>query len=252
MPVPRSITSPRSLLLGAAVNLVAACSSGDTAPEEMGRDAGVGMTGPDSGQMTEELPRVPGYCNAPIEGTGTVPIETEYLAKVVSCENGQASLEALKAQAVSARSYLYYKLDVDGFIGDGQGDQVFSCNNAPNADHFRAVEETSGEVLTHKGTQVAAFYVAGALQTAPSCRGGTADATNTERFVTYNQGLSGDALIQTTLGFVHTENHANRGCMSQNGSACLSDGGWTYRDILPFYYGEDIVLSKGIGDCIIE
>ena len=32
-------------------------------------------------------------------------------SRVITCENGNADLEALKAQAVSARSYLYYRLE---------------------------------------------------------------------------------------------------------------------------------------------
>jgi len=232
-------------LLPALLILTLAC--GDDV-ESMGMDAGPEQ--PDA--QTLEFPRVPGYCTASVDGLGPIAVETDYLAHVVSCENGLASFEALKAQAVSARSYLYYKLDVDGSIGDGQGDQVYTCGNPPTSEHLRAVAETEGQVLTYMGTQVAAFYVAGALQDAPTCRGGTADATNTERYVTYNEGRSGDQLIQTSLGFVDPGNHANRGCMSQNGSDCLSDEGWTYLEIIPFYYGEDIVVSKGMGDCISE
>ncbi len=199
---------------------------------------------------TKQFP-LTAYCQAMVVGTGMVDVETNYLPSVVTCENGAASLEALKAQAVSARSYLYYRLDRTGDINDGTNDQVYSCGREPTANAIAAVEATSGIVLQYQGTQVAAFYVAGSKQDPPECRGGTDDPTNTERFVTYNQGKSGDQIEQTTLGFVSPGNHANRGCKSQNGADCLSDDGWLYDDILRFYYGEDIEMVTAEGDCII-
>jgi hypothetical protein len=192
------------------------------------------------------------YCTANVIGTGNVDVETDYIPNVINCENGAASLEALKAQAVAARSYLYYRLDRTGDIADGTNDQVYSCNRTPSAAAVAAAEATSGQVLQYQGTQVAAFYVAGSLQDPPECRGGMNDPTNTERFVTYNQGKSGDEIEQTTLGFVDPSNLANRGCKSQNGADCLSDDGWAYGDILRFYYGEDIELVTAEGACVVS
>ena len=191
------------------------------------------------------------FCVATVQGIGDVEVETDYLAHVVNCENGAAGFEALKAQAVSARSYLYYKLGRGGSIMDGTGDQVYTCGREPGPEHFRAVEETSGEVLQYAGTQVAAFYVAGARQEPPDCRGGADDPTSTEHYVTYNEGLSGDGITQTMLGWVDPGNYANRGCMSQNGSHCLAGLGWRHDDILRFYYGEDIELVRAEGACVI-
>jgi len=190
------------------------------------------------------------YCTAHVIGVGDVAVESDYLPSVVNCENGAASFEALKVQAVAARSYLYYKLDLYGEVSDGTGDQVYSCGREPGTEHTLAVEATSGEVLRYQGAQVAAFYVAGAKQDPPACSGGTDDPTNTERYVTYNQGKSGDAIEQTSLGWVDPGNKANRGCSSQNGADCLSDDGWVYDDILRFYYGEDIEIVRAEGACI--
>lgn len=208
--------------------------------------AGCGVNEPVGGRRAP----LTAYCTATVEGRGEVDVETDYLPHVVNCENGGAAFEALAAQAIAARSYLYYELDRAGSIGDGTGDQVYTCGREPSEDHYRAVEATSGIVLQYMGTQVAAFYVAGALQEPPDCRGGTDDPTNTERYVTYNEGKSGDGIDQTTLGFVDPTNHANRGCMSQNGSHCLAGLGWPHRDILRFYYGEDIEMVQAEGDCI--
>jgi len=46
------------------------------------------------------------YCSVTVRGVGTLDVETDYLPHVIACENGAASFEALRAQAVSARSYM--------------------------------------------------------------------------------------------------------------------------------------------------
>lgn len=190
------------------------------------------------------------YCQAMVQGTGLVDVETDYLPNVVNCENGAAAFEALKAQAVAARTYLYYKLDTSGSVADGTSDQVYSCGREPRPEHYEAVEATRGIVLQYMDETIAGFFVAGARQSPPSCMGGTDDPTNTERYVTYNEGRSGADLIQTPLGFVHPDNLFNRGCMSQNGTHCLAEAGWPWQDMMPFYYGEDIELVQTEGPCI--
>jgi hypothetical protein len=191
-------------------------------------------------------------------GTVTVPVETDYIPNVVQAENGNASLEALKAQAVAARSYMYYKLNNQGWISDGTEDQVYTPagqsgpgGSAPTANQLLAASSTEREILRYNNTQVCAFYVAGQR---PSTSGtapfGVAEAgdsgnTATEPYVTYNRGQTGTGanFEQTTLGFVSPTNYANRGCKSQNGADFLSDNGWNYVDILRFYYGADIRLE---------
>jgi hypothetical protein len=216
----------------------------------------VGACSPDVGSRTQALDA---YCTAMVNtpvGARMIDVETDYLPHVISCENGAADQAALEAQAVAARSYLYYRLDRTGDIGDGQGDQVYTCSRPPNANHVAAAADTAGLVLRYPpdtaATQVAAFYVAGAFPDPTTCRGGASDPTNTERYVTYNEGRSGADVMQTSLGFVSPTNHANRGCMSQNGSDCLSEQGRAFDEILRFYYGEDIVIERAVGPCVPE
>ncbi|MBE7448318.1 MAG: hypothetical protein HS111_05370 [Kofleriaceae bacterium] len=215
--------------------------------------AALAACSPDLGTRSQALDA---YCTATVNTAGgpvMVDVETDYLPRVVNCENGAADQAALEAQAVAARSYLYYRLDRTGDIGDGQQDQVYTCGRTPGPQHAQAVAATAGLVLRYPpataATQVAAFYVAGAFPTA-DCTGGASDPTNTERYVTYNEGRSGTDVIQTTLGFVSPSNHANRGCMSQNGADCLSEQGRTFEQILRYYYGEDIVLERAVGPCV--
>lgn len=210
-------------------------------------------SGPESGENTGiSSAALDAYCTATVNGVGDLDVETDYLAHVVHCENGGAPLESLKAQAVAARSFLYYKLAKSGSINDGTGDQVYTCASGPDADDMEAVKETSGIVLQYKSTQVCAFFVAGGNASPPSCEGTGSDPTNTEKYVTYNAGLSGPDIHQSTIGFVDPSNYANRGCMSQLGSRCLADQGNSFDAILKFYYGDDIDFVQATGTCITE
>ncbi len=190
------------------------------------------------------------YCTANVIGVGSLDTENDYLPHVVQCEDGGGGLEALKAQAVAARTYLYYKMSSSGSIMDGQGDQVYSCGRTPTAQQVQAVHDTSGQVLQYMGTTIAAFFVAGAYQSPPGCSGGTNDPTGTEGDVTYNEGLSGSNITQSPLGWVNPGNKENRGCMSQNGANCLASAGQSYDQILKFYYGADISIVTAQGSCV--
>ncbi len=187
-------------------------------------------------------------CTADVNGVGTVDVETDYLPHVVHCENGGAPLESLKAQAVAARTYLYYKLQTSGSIDDGHGDQVYTCASEPDDVDREAVAETSGIVLQYESTTIAAFFVAGGAASPPKCIGSS--SASTEKYVTYNAGLSGDAIEQSSIGYVSPKNYANRGCMSQLGSRCLANEGNSFDVILQFYYGSDIVFTQATGTCI--
>ncbi len=204
---------------------------------------------------------VTGFGNVPTEGTSS----RAYVANVIQAENGLASFEALKAQAVAARTFAYFKMQGQGFIDNGTNDQVYEINgNAPGSIHFAAAQATEGEILwvrdnigTPADVLIAAFYVAGSIPSASRpfdfdnpgiiVTPANPDATNTERFVTYTyaNGLFGGNNIGTTLGFQGTPNNPNwpnRGAHSQNGADYLSDNSVNYLDILKYYYGSDIQI----------
>lgn len=202
-------------------------------------------------------PAVDAHCTVQVDtaaGPRVVDVEVDYLPRVIACENGAAAYGALQVQAISARSYLYYRLARTGSIGDGTGDQVYTCPRPPTADHVQAAAETAGLVLRYPpdtaAVQVAAFYVAGARPDPITCRGGGSDPTATERHVTYNEGRSGLDVVQTSLGLINPMNLANRGAMSQRGSDCLAEQGRAYEDIVRFYYGEDIAITRALGACV--
>lgn len=207
-------------------------------------------TGSTASELAAPLPEA--FCTAIVDGVGEVDTEGDYLPNVVNCENGGAGLEALKVQAIAARSVLYYAMGTSGSICDGSGCQVYSCSKTPSALHIQAVEETSGVYLAYNGNVTYAAYRSGDADTAPpSCIG-----PDDQSAITYNEGKSGTDVEQTGSLYVHDPDDAgygtNRGCMSQNGAACLEDSlGYDYRQILQFYYGQDIELLQAPGGCIL-
>ncbi len=194
------------------------------------------------------------HCQIQVTGQGLLDMEDDYLPHVIQCENGGANLEALKAQAIAARSVAYYSIETSGSICDSQGCQVYSCGATPSAIHHQAVDETSGVYLMYNNTLTYGFYVAGDNSTSPpSCVGVSG---STEGWVTYNEGRSGTDVEQTALGFIHQPGDngygQNRGCMSQWGARCLeNDNGYDHLGILRFYYGDDIITVQGEGSCVL-
>jgi len=191
------------------------------------------------------------FCTITVAGIGELDTEGDYLPHVITCENGGANLEALKAQAIAARSVAYYNMASAGSICDGQGCQVYSCGAEPQAVHYQAVAETSGLYLSYDATLTYGFYVAGDTDTAPpSCVGATG---STEHWITYNEGKSGPDVEQTELGFVGPPGFGqNRGCMGQWGARCLeNNNGYDYDMILRFYYGADIEIPQAPGPCVL-
>lgn len=217
--------------------------------------AGCGSAGDDAAapEPTPSPASFAAFCEIQVQGIGTIEMETDYLPHVIQCENDGAGPESLRAQAVSARSYAYYKILTSGQVADGTGDQVYSCGKTPEARHYEAAAATAGELLMYQDEVVAAFYVAGADPSDRSaCFAASADPdpTSTEQYVTYNEGLAGADVDQTPLGWEHPENWANRGCLSQWGSRCLEERGDSFDRILRFYYGEDIVRARASGPCV--
>ncbi len=213
----------------------------------------------------------------------TVSVEDNYIPNVIWRENGAASYQALKVQAIAARGYMYYKLTNTPNAGkatsvkDSTADQVYSkAGSAPftratatttQQKYLLAADETERELLiTSTGETVCTFFVAAgkpdtAIDTTTYWPGGTAplgqwetgdsDPTGTEHWVTYQRGKTGAAVTGTPLGSL--TNPVNRGAMSQNGANFLGAGrstgaggtfaAWDYLDIVKYYYGADTQLA---------
>ncbi len=89
----------------------------------------------------------------------------DYLKSVVPSESYSSwPLETLKAQAVAARTYAWYQLLhrktwVYDLVDD-EGDQAYKGVKRERAKSTRAVEETSGRILTYKNKPILAMYSA--------------------------------------------------------------------------------------------
>lgn len=236
---------------------------GDLA-HEPGAPRGMKPVGDWMGPLSQPLPAIPApigqaYCQINVEGVNRAT-ETDYLPRVITCENGGANFEALKAQAIAARSVAYYNMANEGQICDSQGCQVYTCNAEPKQIHHDAVKATAGQYLSYNGWITYAFYVAGDPQQPASCVDtDNANVAGTEQFVTFNAGKTLYDVTQTKLGFVFPEDlkvqgyGQNRGCMSQWGARCLENTkGQDSTAILKFYYGADIQILQAQGPCVEE
>jgi len=216
--------------------------------------------GPDSegdgplGQIRQAVkaPLGAAYCTINVNGVNK-DAEDDYLPHVITCENGGANLEALKAQAIAARSVAYYAMATGGKICDGQGCQVYTCGAAPQAKHFQAVKETSGMYLSFDAMLTYGFYVAGDKDPPPpACKG--SGTSTTEKWITYNEGKTGADVQMTALGYIPPSQPIygqNRGCMGQWSARCLENSqGYDYVQILKFFYGADIQILQATGSCI--
>ncbi len=85
----------------------------------------------------------------------------DYVIGVVRSEMSDAfPLEALKSQAVAARTYVYKSLSggSDRDIGDTDADQVYRGYKSSESNVLRAVEETKNMVLTYNGAAFITYY----------------------------------------------------------------------------------------------
>ena len=205
--------------------------------------ATIGDSGGDG--TTDALTGVPGTVR--VNGK-TYSVEDVYLPRVVQCENSGAPPEALRAQAIAARTYLAYRTKGQSSpsIADGQSEQVFTCSSNHSGAYVseavkQAVRDTVGQVVTHDGKVIAGFFVAGAKRTGGSCTKG-ADATNTEKYVTVNVGKSGSSVTPSSIGSKSSPD--NRGALGQNFINCLANNlGYKAPQLLAYFYGADIAIT---------
>lgn len=102
----------------------------------------------------------------------------DYLKGVVPLELSPVTfraIEALKAQAVAARTYALKNLGKNDFLGfdltDTQSSQVYGGMSVEDPLSNQAVEQTSGEVIVYKDRLIDALYTS-------TCGGMTEDAEN--------------------------------------------------------------------------
>ncbi|MBR5231907.1 MAG: SpoIID/LytB domain-containing protein [Clostridia bacterium] len=100
--------------------------------------------------------------NGMLQAVLHIPVE-EYLLGVVPYEMSDSfPLEALKAQAVAARTYALKKIKADGDydVVDNTNDQVYYGFNAANTEAVKAVKETEGICAYYNGQMAICYYTA--------------------------------------------------------------------------------------------
>lgn len=172
---------------------------------------------------------------------GSEPIEIdieEYLLGVVPSEMPESShIEALKAQAIAARTYALKRIDT--VLTDTTKNQAFKFSLTQKCPRSRqAVEETNGQVLCYDGKVIDCFFSAsnGGL----TKRSGDVWSRHYPYYV--NKVDEWDNKAQT-----ETPRKASHGIgLSQIGAMYAAKNGVSCKDILAFYYeGASIYVNYG-------
>jgi stage II sporulation protein D len=143
----------------------------------------------------------------------------DYVAGVVEAEMGSRFLpEALKAQAVAARTYVLHHRNSRGWfdVFSDTRSQVYRGLSQRSAAALAATHATRGIVMVYGGQFVNAMYSASAgSQTV---------------------GVSGIPYLKSLPDFSPYPKYGHGIGMSQWGAQELARRGWTYRQILAYYY----------------
>lgn len=170
---------------------------------------------------------------------GTYDLE-EYVAGVVASENAYSKngvIEAMKAQAVAARTIaLKATSNCSKPIENSTNKQTFKPDRVNNLIK-KAVEETSGEVLTLNGELIEAMYDRFKND---RCDGDFCYGTYTK--VPSNVTHEVKVPISYLNGNLHTAAHGSG--MSQIAANYMQDQGSKYDAILKYFYGDGVQISK--------
>ncbi len=158
------------------------------------------------------------------DGTVQVMVLEEYLKGVVPVEMGRSRpAEALKAQAVTARSYAatsHAHSNQGADICTTQHCQVWRGAHYPQTD--LAVDETRGEVVVYNGEIARTYYFA-------HCDGHTRNIADV-----WGGNLGYCLAVPCICGFTSLYGHGVGMC--QEGASAMAVQGNSYRDILKHYY----------------
>ena len=161
----------------------------------------------------------------------------EYIFGVVATEIGNAPLEACKAQAIAARTTALPYLSNDKQIPD-TGVQAFRLSRIDESSYpvaKEAVESTRGEVLYYKGKPLSpcSFSASnGGRTTSSEERWGGYRAYLIEQDDPYDYAVTKGKKTGHGVG------------MSQLGAKEMARQGFSYKEILSFYY-PNTKVSKG-------
>lgn len=167
----------------------------------------------------------------------------DYIAGVVSAEAATTNLEALKAQAVAARTYAIYNSNYCSEpVENSTRFQAFKSEASELA--TQASKETAGQVLTYEGKLFSSQYDSFCYgdKDCPDavCDNGTCSVTYTKLPSEEKHTISIPSSYSSR--FLSGQGHG-RG-MSQLMSYYLADEkGYTYDEILEYFYSKGVTIS---------
>lgn len=180
-----------------------------------------------------------------IEGEGTIDFE-EYVAGVVSREAYTSEgIEALKAQAVAARTYAIKVTDYcQKTISNSTNAQTFTkdINDAAR----QATNATAGEILIDSNGKIFASQYDSFCYDDSDCPDAKKNADGTYT-VTYTKVPNGEKHVVTLSDtaqygrITHGQGHAHG--MSQLVSYQMAKEGKSYQEILSYFYSDGVTIS---------
>lgn len=235
--------------------LAGGCDNGDSGRGGGGLPGGAGGKGDCVGELCEATgPVKDAICEVDVadtpdnEGAKDVPMDPDYVAKVLSCDFADLGPKGLRAAAIAVRSAAYWQMATEDEVctSDLLFCPDYSCDGTPSEKFREAAQETRGQYLSFNDVVTYGFYVPGVEigeEYAETCEHPDEDSR-----VTINDGKKADKVEQSVIGKVAEEDDdtygQNRGAMSIEVIACLEAKDTSPHDILRFFYGEDIEISQ--------
>ncbi len=162
----------------------------------------------------------------------------EYLTGVVPSEiNDSSPMEALKAQAIAARTFALNRIHAGGKLDDTANCQAFRCERMESPNSRKAIEKTAGVVLMYNGQLVRAFY--SSSNGGKTKRSGDVWRTRFPYYVTKNDEW--DEAARKANPSIRASHGVG---MSQVGAVYAARQGYSYTEILAFYYVETTLADN--------
>ena len=162
----------------------------------------------------------------------------EYLCGVVPSEISDSSpMEALKAQAIAARTFALSRIRSGAKMDDTANCQAFRSERMESPNSRKAIEETDGVVLMYNGQLVRAFY--------SSSNGGVTKRSGDVWSTHFPYYVSKADEWDEAARKANPSIRASHGVgMSQVGAVFAARQGYSHTEILAFYYAETILADN--------
>lgn len=162
----------------------------------------------------------------------------EYLCGVVPSEISDSSpMEALKAQAIAARTFALSRIRSGAKMDDTANCQAFRSERMESPKSRKAIEETDGVVLMYNGQLVRAFY--SSSNGGVTKRSGDVWSTHLPYYV--SKADEWDEAARKANPSIRASHGVG---MSQVGAVFAARQGYSHTEILAFYYAETTLADN--------